>query len=131
VTFVDTGAWFASMVPSDANHSAAASWLNQNTGPLITTDYVLSETLTLLATRNQRRQGEAFGGAILSGKLAQLHVVALDEILAAWQVFLRFDDKQWSFTDCTSKVVIEALAITTAFSFDHHFRQFETVTVVP
>jgi predicted nucleic acid-binding protein len=27
VIFVDTGAWFASMVPSDANHMAAAAGL--------------------------------------------------------------------------------------------------------
>jgi hypothetical protein len=28
-------------------------------------------------------------------------------------------------------IFAEALGITTAFAFDHHFRQFGTVTVVP
>lgn len=50
---------------------------------------------------------------------------------AAWQVFHDFDDKDWSFTDCTSKVLIEQFGIETAFTFDHHFRQFGTVVVVP
>jgi len=54
-----------------------------------------------------------------------------NEILAAWQVFLKFDDKQWSFTDYTSKVIIEKLHLSAAFSFDHHFKQFGTVAVVP
>ena len=49
----------------------------------------------------------------------------------AWQVFRRFSDKEWSFTDCTSKVVMDRLGITTAFTFDHHFRQFGAVTLVP
>ena len=129
--FVDTGAWFASMVPSDANHAAAAAWLEQNSEPLLTTDYVFSETITLLVTRGQRPQAEAFGATILSGKLASLHVIALEEIQVAWEVFLRFNDKQWSFTDCTSKLIIEKLGLTKAFSFDHHFRQFGTVAVVP
>jgi predicted nucleic acid-binding protein len=128
---VDTGAWFASIVASDANHAAATEWLAQDQGPLVTTDYVVSETLTLLVMRRQRRQAESFGNAIFSGQLARLHVLTLQEILAAWNVFLRFDDKQWSFTDCTSKLIIEKLRLNTAFSFDNHFRQFGTVTVVP
>jgi predicted nucleic acid-binding protein len=33
--------------------------------------------------------------------------------------------------DCTSKVVIERLGLTHALSFDQHFLQFGTVTVVP
>jgi predicted nucleic acid-binding protein len=37
----------------------------------------------------------------------------------------------WSFTDCTSKVVIDDLAIRTAAALDQHFRQFGSVTVVP
>ena len=43
----------------------------------------------------------------------------------------RFRDKNWSFTDCTSRMVMEKLAIGTAFAFDQHFRQFGTVSVVP
>ena len=131
VIFVDTGAWFASMVPSDANHPAAVAWVKQNKDSLITSDYVFSETVTLLLARNQRAQAEAFGLAILGGRLATLHVIGLDEINAAWQVFQHYRDKEWSFADCTSKVLIEQLGITTAFSFDHHFRQFGTVAVVP
>ena len=29
--FVDSGAWFASVVPSDGDHVPATHWLNQNT----------------------------------------------------------------------------------------------------
>jgi uncharacterized protein len=131
VIFVDTGAWFASMVRGDTNHAGASAWLAQNQQPLITTDDILSETITLLVMRGQRQVAEAFGATIFSGKLARLHMVTPDEVQAAWQVFLRFQDKEWSFVDCTSKVVIEKLGITTAFSFDRHFRQFGTVNVVP
>jgi len=43
---------------------------------------------------------------------------------AAWEVFEKFNkDKDWSFTDCTSKVVMERLGIREAFAFDHHFDQ--------
>ncbi len=49
--FVDTEAWFASAMPSDRDHEAAVLWLSQNILPLITTDYVIDETLTLLKAR--------------------------------------------------------------------------------
>ena len=49
----------------------------------------------------------------------------------AGDLLLRYRDKGWSFTDCTSYVVMERLGIETALAFDDHFRQFGTVTVVP
>jgi predicted nucleic acid-binding protein len=39
-----------------------------------------------------------------------------------WQIFEQFNkDKQWSFTDCTSYVVMKQSGITEAFTFDRHF----------
>jgi uncharacterized protein len=49
----------------------------------------------------------------------------------AWDIFQHFIDKEWSFTDCTSRVVMERLGIPRAFAFDDHFGQFGTVTVLP
>ena len=37
----------------------------------------------------------------------------------------------WSFTDCTSKTVMDSLGIRTAFAFDGHFREFGSIEVVP
>jgi uncharacterized protein len=51
--FVDTSAWFASAVDEDINHSAASQWLEQKGEALVTSDYVVDETLTLLRARCQ------------------------------------------------------------------------------
>ncbi len=129
--FVDTGAWFAAAVPSDPNHPAASSWLSSNTEPLLTTNYVVDETLTLLRARGEKTRALLLGEGFFNDRLAEIYLLAEDDISFAWEAFKRFDDKEWSFTDCTSKVVIERLGITQAFAFDHHFRQFGTVQVVP
>jgi uncharacterized protein len=129
--FVDTGAWFASVVPSDSDYPLASAWLNQNTKPLITTDYVVDETLTLLRMRREKQRAILLGDAFFSGKLTRIHHVTVAEVQQTWQVFRQFSDKDWSFTDCTSKVVMEALQISQAFAFDHHFRQFGSVQVFP
>jgi predicted nucleic acid-binding protein len=62
---------------------------------------------------------------------SEIYYVTKEDVLAAWEVFRRFRDKDWSFTDCVSYAVMQRLQITTAFSFDHHFTQFGTITVVP
>jgi predicted nucleic acid-binding protein len=129
--FVDTGAWFAVVVPWDANHEAASIWFGRNESPLVTTDYVLAETLTLLRARGENGRAAALGERLFSGDLAALHFLSPDEIRAAWQVFRRFRDKEWSFTDCTSKVAMEQLGCSRAAAFDEHFRQFGTVIVEP
>ena len=129
--FVDTGAWFAAAVPSDPDHLAASQWLTGNTEPLLTTDYVVDETLTLLRTRGERRRALLLGEAFFGARLAEVYRLTEADISSAWEVFRRFNDKEWSFTDCTSKVVIEQRNIRQAFAFDQHFRQFSTVQVVP
>ncbi|MBI5054401.1 MAG: type II toxin-antitoxin system VapC family toxin, partial [Chloroflexi bacterium] len=34
-----------------------------------------------------------------------------------------YNDKQYSFTDCTSFVVMQKRKLRDAFTFDHHFEQ--------
>jgi predicted nucleic acid-binding protein len=51
MVFVDTSAWFAAVVPTDSDHLHAARWLAANSERLLTTDYVVDETLTLLRAR--------------------------------------------------------------------------------
>lgn len=129
--FVDTSAWFASVVPDDPDHAAASRWLGQNTAPLITTDYIVDETLTLLRARRQPHRAEALGEAFFQGTLATIIYASEADIRAAWEIFRRYSDKEWSFTDCVSKVIMERVGLTTAFAFDHHFQQFGSIQVVP
>lgn len=67
--FVDTGAWYASVIPDDDNHAGAHHWLTSNNEPLVTTDYVIDETLTLLKVRGHcplaLTMGEICSGANL------------------------------------------------------------------
>ncbi len=129
--FVDTGAWFAACVPNDADHQAADTWLGENTQPLITTDYVVDEVLTLFQVRGETQRALLFGERVFAGKIARLEWVTPTDVRAAWNIFQSYADKGWSFTDCVSRAVMERLGIETAFAFDLHFRQFGRISVVP
>jgi predicted nucleic acid-binding protein len=131
VVFVDTGAWFAAFVPNDPDHAAADAWLAQNRELLVTTDYVLDELLTLLKVRGEFQRALFLGEELLNGTIANLEWVSPTDVRSAWEVFRNFQDKDWSFTDCVSRIIIERLGVRTAFAFDEHFRQFGSVVVVP
>jgi predicted nucleic acid-binding protein len=129
--FVDTGGWFARVVPTDKHHAAAVEWSQSNRERRLTTDYVVAETPTLLRMRGERERALVMGSEFFESGQVDLYYLTEDDIRQAWQTFRRYSDKGWSFTDCTSKVVIEKLGIERALAFDHHFHQFGSVTVVP
>lgn len=123
--FVETSGWFASSVPSDRDHEAAKKWLLVNQERLITTDYVIDETLTLFRSR-----GEHVRSLSIADRFFSNNVLTAD-IGQTFELFKKFSDKDWSFTDCSSKFVCEKFGIGHALSFDNHFRQFGSLTVVP
>ena len=67
--FVDTGAWYATFVPTDPDHAAANRWFERNAVPLLTTDYVMDERLTLLKVRGEYRRALRLGSSFLDGDI--------------------------------------------------------------
>jgi predicted nucleic acid-binding protein len=128
--FVDTSAWFAAYVPTDPQHQAVSRRLRSETGPVITTDFVVDETMTLLLARRERQRAVNFGRDLLEQGVARLEILTLADLVNAYTVFCRYDDKAWSFTDCTSFVLMQRLRIVEAVALDDHFRQMPGITVV-
>jgi uncharacterized protein len=128
--FVDTGAWYAASVPTDADHAAARAFIASNAEPFVTSDYVYNELLTLFRARGHMDRASQWVEQV---RAHQCEIVRLtpDDLERATDIFFRFADKAWSFTDCTCLAAMQRLGIQRAFSFDDHFRQFGTVTVVP
>src|SRR5262245_5202449 len=124
--FVDTGAWFAYFVRRDPDHRAATRWMRRNRQPLVSTGYILDELPTLLKVRESVRGAGAAGEAICQQQVALIEHVTVENIARAWEVFRQYRDKDWSFTDCTSKVIMKRLGVSYAFAFDSHFEQFGT-----
>ena len=131
MVFVDTSAWFAYFLPLDTEHDRIRGCFQSVTEPLVTTDYCIDETLTLLAARGEFRRALVAGREFFQGNLVRLHFVAKDQVERAWILFQQRSAAGWSFTDCTSKIVIDDLDIHLAAALDEHFRQFGNVTVAP
>jgi predicted nucleic acid-binding protein len=130
VIFVDSGAWFARFVPDDPQHGRITAWFSQNSQPLVTTDYCIDETLTLLVVRGRPKLAAQVGRLFFDESLARIHFLTRSQIERAFIFFQQRSSAGWSFTDCTSKIAIEDLGASSALALDDHFRQFG-VTVFP
>lgn len=127
--FVDTGAWFAFVNRADPDHDAVAELLDSFEGRLITTSHVFDETVTLCQARLGHGTAALTGQTLLDPDVVDLFRVSASDEQAAWELFLAREDKTYSFTDCTSFVLMRRLAVPRAAALDGHFRQegFETV----
>ena len=132
VLFVDTASWMAMADGADALHESSRRLRDASLsegGILVSTDYVMDETLTLIRMR--------LGLAAAAAWWAQVEVSTrvrwerIDPLRAekARSWFFQWRDKDFSFTDCTSFVVMRELRLRRALTTDRHFEQagFETV----
>lgn len=123
--FLDTGPLLARHLNRDRLHEAAEKGFEQlETGnfELVTSTFVLTETLTLLA----RRSSYAFAAERAHQIYEAEDVILLrpeeQDELAALERFEKFADQKVSFTDCVSFALMWRYRISRAFTFDRHFR---------
>ncbi len=127
--FVDTSAWDAIADGGDPNHDVALLFRDEIAGQcqLVVTNYILDELYTLLLMNVGHQRAVDFKGKLdVLVEEGVLEVIWVSEDIAteAWAVFERFNvDKQWSFTDCVSYVVMKQRGITEVFAFDDDFAQ--------
>lgn len=91
----------------------------------MTTNFVLDETYTGLLTKVGHFAAVDFGEKIRAAKTVRVIHVTEEIEDQAWDLFKQYSDKDFSFTDCTSFVVMRQLNLGEAFTNDHHFEQME------
>jgi hypothetical protein len=138
--FVDSAAFIALHSATDRYAGVASNVyrrLVSDKRSLVTTNLVVAETCNLL---NRLRNGyritldfrdflAASGTAYVPGDLPALlpqkgimRVYSTPSLeRRAWEIFAKYDTARFSFTDCVSFAVMEALSIKQAFTFDEHY----------
>ena len=124
--FADSSAIIAYFCKRDENHHLAKTGvekLREENRRMVLTDYVFDECITGIMSSAGHTQASMAGKFILGSSV--ISVIWLDQEikLRAWEYFLRHDDKGYSFTDCTSFVLMKEMRIRHYLSFDEHFRQ--------
>ena len=91
---------------------------------LLTSNFIIDETITLIRARLGWQAARIFDERARGGKLARYVAVEPQDEDAAWDIFVRYHDHAFSFTDCTSFAIMRRLGLTTAVSLDEDFRTF-------
>lgn len=124
--FVDTAGWVAAADATDRTNvkvcGARDFWLQEG-GMLLTTDYVCNETLTTLRFRLGLDAAEKWWTQVEGSSRLRFETVDLSRAERARSLFFRYRDKDFSFTDCTSFVVMKELRIRKVLTLDKHFFQ--------
>jgi uncharacterized protein len=120
--FIDTSVWFASVVARDRSNARAKAILS-GVDRAVTSDHVLVETWTLLASRYRPEIAERFWEHLRNG-LADIEIATAADLEAAWAIGASYRDQDFSLVDRTSFAVMERLRIAQAASFDHHFAMY-------
>ncbi len=124
--FADTGAWIALLVESDVNHTKARSAFSRFLAEhalVVTSNYVIDETVTWLRYHVSHKAAAAFGKTVTEAQAAHgLRVEWVSERIEgeAWNIFLRYADHELSFTDCTSAVIAQELGLL-VWAYDRDF----------
>jgi len=124
--FVDTSAWLALNDRNDQCHSEAVSKLKNVTKQkieLITSEYVVDESITIIRYRVSHKAAVVFGDSLMNSTIVTVADITEEERFRAWMLFKKYDDKELSFTDCTSFALMNKLKLRKAFAFDDHFKQ--------
>ena len=124
--FVDTAGWMAMADAGDPAHGASR-WERdtclRDGGVLVSTDYVIDETLTVIRVRLGLRAAARWWAQIdVSSRVRWEWIDPLRaEKARSW--FFEWSDKEFSFTDCTSFVIMKELRLQRVLTTDRHFSQ--------
>ena len=121
--FIDTSAFYALLDGRDRWNSEAQQQftvITEERRPLVTSNLVVAETYALA----RANLGHAAAVRWLSSLDLNLIFQTEDDHDEVYRLLARYDDKDFSYTDATSFVIMERLGIPTALTFDSHFRQY-------
>lgn len=124
--FVDTSFFFPLVSANDRDHPRVRQvfeGLGNRRLPdlLLTTNHVVAETITLARVRAGHDLAVRVGRYLYSEKMARIHWASPAEEKNAFEYLAKHRDKEYSFTDCLSFVVMDAFGITEAWAVDSDF----------
>jgi uncharacterized protein len=123
--FVDTWGWLVLADPNDARHSQTVACFEEfsgRPGGVLTSNFILNETFTLLFRRRPHREALNFSEGLLRSAFIRIEPVTEERFLKAFELRKRFSDKpRISYTDLSSMAIMVELKVTDVLTADAHF----------
>ena len=123
-TFIDTSAFYAIIDRSDSAHKEAAkawSFLVQDDNHLITSNYIILETIALLQNRISWKAALLFQNDILG--VVDIHWVTQTIHELSVELWKNQGRRHLSLVDCASFILMGRNQCSDAFALDSHFAE--------
>lgn len=123
--FVDTSGWYALIDRNDAWHNAARLAVRRildQRETLVTSDYVVDESCTLARVRAGAAAAVRLLDLLHQTQSVEWEWIGADRFSRAEALFRKHRDQEYSFTDCSSFVLMRELRLEAALTSDAHFR---------
>ncbi len=124
--FIDTSGFIATRNKGDKNHGKAIEIMRQilqnEHGTIYTSDYVFNEAVSVALARTKQMDFALDVGRFIldSKKIVKLYT-SEEGFHAAWGIFKKYREKQWSFTDATLVHHAQQHNVELIFSYDTQF----------
>ncbi|MCL4418410.1 MAG: PIN domain-containing protein [Actinobacteria bacterium] len=125
--FVDTSALLPLSDKSDGDHikmSNIFKEITKNSVELIITDHVFSEILTLIKRKMNSYHAIKMGDLIRQSEIIEVYSPSNTDKELAWDIFKKYSDQDFSYTDCISFAVMKNLKIKEVLTLDKDFSIF-------
>lgn len=123
--FVDTSGWYALIDRRDVGHDATVATVERvirDGGRLVSTDYVIDESCTLAKARAGSEAALRLLDLLNGTSALDREWIGAERFARAEALFRQYRDQAFSFTDCTSFVVMQERRLQQVITGDDHFR---------
>jgi len=124
--FVDTSGFYSLLIRTDSHHPqavAAVREMRDSGVKAFTTDYIIDETCTLFKARGFAHLTRSLLVLFDTTQALEFHFVGEENFRKARDYFERHLDHGYSFTDCTSFILMREMRVQQALTKDAHFSE--------
>jgi len=132
--FVDTSGMYALVDRKDSHHPVARAVLERGIRAglrLVATDYIVAEAINLAKARSGSGVATRVLDLIEQSAGIRIEWIGTARFDVTKKFFRKYADRAYSFTDCTSFVVMRELKLTQALTSDRHFTQAGFEALLP
>jgi predicted nucleic acid-binding protein len=132
--FVDTSGLYALVDRKDAHHPVARAVIERGLRSgrrLLATDYIVAEAVNLANARSGSRVATRVFDLIEQSAGIRIEWIGAARFDITKAFFRKYSDHDYSFTDCTSFVVMRELKLRQALTSDRHFTQAGFEALLP
>ena len=125
--FIDSSAFYLIINKGERLHKIAKKTFNKiilDNDILVTSDYIIDETLTLVSRKWGKYYAIEFWDSIKNSDILKVMKLSERQFYKTIDLFRKYKDHDFSFTDCSCFIMMNDLKINKVFTFDKHFLSF-------